>query len=420
MTTVARVLANTLKDLGVKYVFGIPSGNWIDYLAAIKEVPGLEFILVSNEGSGGFMADVCWRLTGQVAACFGTFGPGACNQTTGVCGGYLDRSPMLAFSDEKDDTLLGRTSQMNIDHQTLFKPITKWTTRLEAGKVKQILYTAFDVATAEVPGPVHIGLPAGMGADESPEEAVPVHTPDAISDPDPEALAEMTALFTRAKKPLAALGITALRATVQETILELIKKFRIPVVLTPMAKGLIPEHHPCYAGVLAHALGDQVGAVHQMADLIVGIGYDPVELNYEDWIPKVPLVHIDTVPADLDTENYTLGCDVVGCLKSSVNTLLALDCGKKEWRLDRLAEHRDQIFEKLTAPRRTFGPRRVLDGLRAMLPENGIMTCDVGAHLHLIGQHWKTYSPDCQVMTNGCSSMGFAIPAVSLVTVVFI
>lgn len=54
MSTVAEVLACSLKELGVKYVFGVPSGNWVDYMAAIEKIDGLEFILISNEGSGGY------------------------------------------------------------------------------------------------------------------------------------------------------------------------------------------------------------------------------------------------------------------------------------------------------------------------------------------------------------------------------
>ncbi|RLB97178.1 MAG: thiamine pyrophosphate-binding protein [Deltaproteobacteria bacterium] len=411
MAAVAQVMAKTLKELGVKYIFGVPSGNWVDYMAAIDEVDGLEFILISNEGSGGFMADVCWRLTGSVAACFGTFGPGACNQTTGVCGGYLDRSPMLAFSDEMNDQMLHRTSQMNIDHQTLFKPITKWSTRIAAGKVKETLYKAMQIATSEVPGPVHIGLPAGIGVNESGGETIKPLNPDKIPAADVTVLNKMATAFADAKKPIIALGITSIRADVRAMIIKIIEKFDVPVVLTPMAKGMVPENHPCYAGVLAHALSNLVGVTHQQADLVVGIGYDPVELNYEDWMPKVPLVHIDTAPADLDTKIYTLDCDIAGNLKHSLKILMALDCGKKEWDLKELAVRKEKMFYQLTAPKGKFGPLNVLDGLRAILPEDGIMTCDVGAHLHLIGQHWQTYSPECQLMTNGCSSMGFAIPA---------
>jgi acetolactate synthase-1/2/3 large subunit len=300
---------------------------------------------------------------------------------------------------------------MNIDHQTLFKPITKWTTRLKAGNVKQTLYKALQIATSEVPGPVYIGLPCGIGLDEASEESVTVPDQEEISTAHTAVLAKMASLFMQAKKPVIVLGITTMRANVQDRIINILEKFKVPAVLTPMAKGMVPEGHPCYAGVLSHALGNQVGITHQQADLVVGIGFDPVELNYEDWMPNVPLVHIDTTPADLDMENYTLGCDVVGHLIPSLDYLLRLDCSEKEWDMKLLADRKAAMFAQLAAPKGTFGPRRVLDALRAILPKDGIMTCDVGAHLHLIGQQWQTGSPECQLMTNGCSAMGFGIPA---------
>ena len=216
----------------------------------------------------------------------------------------------------------------------LIKPITKWTTRLAAGKVRQTLYKAMHIATSEVPGPVHIGLPGGIGTNESADETISAGIFDEISGADTAVLDKMSALFISAKKPVIALGITSMQAGVQRLIIDILEKFKVPAVLTPMAKGMVPEDHPCYAGVLAHALGNQVGETHQQADLVVGIGFDPVELNYEDWIPKVPLVHIDTTPADLDMENYTLGCDVVGNLKSSLKYLLSLNCDEKKWNME--------------------------------------------------------------------------------------
>ncbi|MBT7155006.1 MAG: thiamine pyrophosphate-binding protein [Deltaproteobacteria bacterium] len=411
MTTVAKVMAETLKELGVKYIFGVPSGNWIDYLAAIQETEGLEFILVSNESAGGFMADVCWRLTGTIAACFGTFGPGACNLSTGVCGGYLDRSPMIAFTDEMNDEMRPRITQMNIDHQTLFKPITKWTGRLAPGKVKEIINKAAHLSLSDVPGPVHIGLPAGIAAQESVAEKTVPPIPTRVQPAASTVLEQMADLFIRSRKPVVVLGIGSMRFDIRNLVIDILEKFSIPAVLTPMAKGMVPEDHPCYAGVLAHALGDQVGLIHQQADLVIGIGYDPVELNYEDWMPDVPLLHIDTISADLDKTNFTLGCDAVGHLKTSLEHLVSLDCEEKVWSLHELIDLKEKMFAQLSAPQGSFDSRKVLDGLREILPEDGIMTCDVGAHLHLIGQHWKTGSPECQLMTNGGSSMGFAIPA---------
>jgi len=410
MATVAQVMVQSLKDLGIKYIFGVPSGNWVDFLTAVQETEDIEFVLVSNEGSAGFMADVCWRLTGQPAACFGTFGPGACNLTTGVSGGYLDRAPMIAFTDEMNDAMLPRIAQMNIDHQTLFKPITKWTTRLKQGKVKEILYKAFEIATSEVPGPVHVGLPSGVGVLENPDEPEMTLNIPNIPEAEDSVLDKAAAVLSKAKKPVVALGITAVRSGVRDLVIEFVEKLNIPVVLTPMAKGMLPEDHACYAGVLNHALGPQVGVTHQQADLIIGIGFDPVELNYEDWVPHVPIVHIDTTPADLDLKSHTLACDVVGDLNSSVKRLMAKTEGKTEWNLEELVQRKEKMFSELTAEHGHFGAVTVLNGLREILPQGGIMTCDVGAHLHLIGQHWKTGTPECQLMTNGCSSMGFAIP----------
>ena len=410
MTIVARQVVDTLQELGVRYFFGIPGGNLTDYMEALRR-SDMEFVLVSNEAAGGFMALVCGRLTGVPGACFGTFGPGATNLSTGVGCALLDRLPCIAFTDVAADAMLNRTMQMNIDHQALFAPITKWTTRLHPDRVRETLCQAMHVATSEVPGPVHIGLPAGTGCDPAGDEYV--RPKPAVAPPAPESadLDTMERVFREASKPVLAVGWTAVRAGVRSLLLEIAERSGAPVVLTPMAKGMCPEDHPCYAGVLNHALSDQVRQTHQQADLVVGVGFDPVEVNYEDWIPDVPVLHIDTVPADLDRDRYTLAGDVVGDLGAALRRLAEADLQKTEWDLAALAERRTKMFARLEPPAGSFGPRAVLAGLRETLPDDGIMTCDVGAHLHLIGQQWRTPEPDCLLMTNGWSSMGFAIPA---------
>lgn len=417
MSDAATLLIRALKEVGVKYVFGVPSGNWIDYLEALRTTEGIEFVLVGNEASGGFMADVHWRLTGQIAACFGTFGPGACNLSTGVCGGWLDRSPMIVLADEMPDELAHRTVQMNIDNPTLFKPITKWQTRLHPERIKSTVYKAYEIACSEVPGPVYIGLPAGMGTRVVREEEVALPKIPTVPAPSDAALAELESVFLQSRKPILVLGITSLRAGVRDLVLALAEQFEIPAVLTPMAKGMVPEDHPAYAGVLAHALANKVGVTHSQADLVIGIGYDPVEINYEDWMPEVPLIHIDTVPADINREEYPEVVDVVGNIQIALEKLLSSSSGTKDWDLGTLKARREQMFAALSGSESglrqegELNAREVLNLLRERLPGDSIVTCDVGAHLHLLGQAWKTFSPECQLMTNGCSSMGFGIPA---------
>lgn len=410
MPHVAQQLVELLQSIGVHYVFGIPSGPWNTYMEAMR-TGGVEFVLVSNEASAGFMADVCARITGIPGVCYGTFGPGATNLSTGVGGALLDRSPLLALTTEPQEAMLGRTLQMAIDHQALFRPLTKWTTRLKADRVHEIFYKAVQIATSEVPGPVHIGLPADLGEQPAGQNQARPLPPIMTPPPPSRLLDQVGTLFQKARRPVLAVGLTAVRARVQALVKQIAERHRIPVLLTPMAKGILPEEHACYAGVLFHALSDQVAETHRQADLVVGIGYDPIEFNYEDWMPNAPLVHIDTVPADIDQSLYTLACDVVGDIRPALERLAAMTPIKSDWDLAALAERRKQMFELLHPPPGSFGPRAALAILREMLPEEGIMTCDVGAHTHLIGQQWRTPLPGLQIMTNGWSSMGFGIPA---------
>src|SRR5215470_17610981 len=168
--TVAAAFVEALKDMGVKYVFGVPSGGWVDYMEALRKADGIDFVLTTHEGAAGMMADVCGRLTGKPGACFGTFGPGATNLATGVGEALLDRSPVLAFTDEMPPAFRGRTSQMGIDHQALFRPLTKSTTRLAVDSVRATIFEAARVAMEGRPGPVHVGLPVGLSVEKAGEE----------------------------------------------------------------------------------------------------------------------------------------------------------------------------------------------------------------------------------------------------------
>ncbi len=415
MPTVAQLFAHTLKEIGVRYVFGVPSGNMTDYIEALRNEPGIDFILVGNETTAAFMAGVCGRLTGIPGVCFGTFGPGATNLTTGVGGAFLDRFPMIAFTDEMPEYMRDRIVQMNIDHQVLFKSITKWTSRIGNDNVNEIILQAAGIAVDEVPGPVHLGIPAGIGllrAEESEKSVQYLRLKKELSQqiPDDEMM-KAKLLFFKAEKPVVAVGLSAVRAGVQDKILQLAEKFQIPVVVTPMAKGIFPEKHALYAGVLFHALSDKVAKIYTQADLVIGIGYDPVEFNYEQWIPEVPLIHFDSQTADIDREEFEVVVDVKGELNELLTEFLKMETGKKKWDLNQLTQVKSEIQQKLKANKDKFEPLTVVEELRKSLPEEGILTVDVGAHLHLVGQMWITPSPEKLLMTNGWSSMGFAVPA---------
>lgn len=411
MTNIATAVIELLAEAGVRHLFGVPSGPWAPYMDAMRTGP-VEYVLTSTEAGAGFMATVCGLLSGSPGACYGTYGPGATNLCTGVGAAFLDRAPVLALTTEGPEHMRQRTLQMQIDHQALFRPLTKWTTRLHASQVRQTLRRAVHVATAEVPGPVHIGLPEDLGYQPLGPEAGTVPMQRGLpAPPPPEAQLQTLAQHLRqAQRPLLVLGLSCLRATNREALYQFIAQQRLPVILSPMAKGLLPEAHPSYVGVLFHALSDIVAETISDADLVLAIGYDPVELNYEAWLTNVPLLHVDTVPADVDA-SCQLAAEVVGDIGTTLRFLATLAPLPQRWDLEVIGERRQRLFATLTAPRTAFSPSQVLGAIQDLLPPEGFLTCDVGAHTHLIGQLWRTAAPGHLVMTNGWSSMGFGIPA---------
>lgn len=409
--TVAQAVIEGLRDRGVKHVFGVPSGGWVDFMEAIRTTEGIEFVLTAHEGGAGFMADVAGRLTGVPGVCFATFGPGATNLATGVGSAQLDRSPLIALTDEMSAENRGRVVQMNIDHQALMAPLTKLTTRLTTDTVSETLDVAFDVATSGRPGAVHIGMPVDLTAKPAsltaPREASQSKPVRASA----EIMATAQAAFAGARKPALVLGMAAVRAGLQADILDFVERFQIPVVLTPMAKGMIPESHPSYAGVLFHALSDKVGKIHAQADLMVAVGYDPVEFNFENWLHPMPLINIDDAPLDIDKATYTETLHLGGDIALNFRTFAQVDRHATDWDLRDVQSQMAEVFAQMRPKSDAFGPCAVLDTLRGVLPDDGIMTCDVGAHTHLIGQKWETRAPMTQIMTNGWSAMGFGLPA---------
>ncbi|MBN1388722.1 MAG: thiamine pyrophosphate-binding protein [Bacteroidales bacterium] len=404
--TVVEYIAKELKSRGVKYVFGIPGGPSINLIDELRK-SGIEFILTSNESAAGIMADVTGRLTGIPGICHATFGPGATNLSTGIGGAMLDRSPVIALTSVMPEKLRKRTVQMNIDHQLLFEPLTKASVIVNNDNITGVLKDAFELATDEYPGPVHLGLPSDKLLERVNEKkSYPVETESRkellIDD-------ELIELLEYSKRPLLALGLTASRAGIRDEIHKFLEKYPVPVVLTPMAKGLVNQDHYCYCGVLFHASSDKLSAVINEADLVIGLGYDPVEYNYESWLPDVPLIHINTVYTDMP--EGIMVKQVTGALEGLLSMILPVLRTKPGWDFEFIADCRDSIHDAVMEETGRFSPVTVLKVLRETMPDNLIMSLDVGSHIHLFGQYWNPGPEGRLIMTNGWSTMGFGIPA---------
>jgi acetolactate synthase-1/2/3 large subunit len=409
------LIVATLKGAGIERGFGVPSGNVLPLMEAMR-VGGIDFVLTAHEGSAGFAADVTARMTGTPGLCIATLGPGATNLATGVGCAYLDRSPLIAITCTLDQAQLGRRIQMWIDHQALFTPITKGSFILRPGHIASTVAQALRIAMTEPQGPVHLDLPEDVALaamQETSDEHFCVGPESAAESKHEHASLEKAAdLLRRAKRPVAVIGASAMRMQRPVALREFVERHRIPFASTTMAKGLIDEDHPLSFGCIERAKRQlQRRFIQEEADLIIGLGYDTIEVEYEAWAGKVPVLHVDLQAADVDS-SVALVHQLIGDIDASVAALAALEPSANAWREAAVTEHREH-FQRALRPDcgAPLAPHEAIDVVRRALPRAGVLAFDVGAHTHQIASQWTAHAPRTFLITNGWSSMGFGLPA---------
>ena len=388
----ADLIVATLRGAGIRRGFGIPSGNVLPLMEAMR-TGGIDFVLTAHEGSAGFAADVTGRITGVPGLCIATLGPGATNLTTGVGCAYLDRSPLIAITCNLNSDQLGRRIQMWIDHHALFAPITKATFRLEKGSIVETVQQVIRIALTEPQGPVHLDLPEDVALAPATESIALAGLRDAVAPqrptaPDSAAIARAADLIAAAKRPIAVIGTSAMRLSDPALLRQCVERHRLPFATTTMAKGLIDEDHPLSLGCIERACRQVHRRRIASADLIVGIGYDTIEVEYEAWIGGVPLLHIDNEPADIAPAVHLVH-QVVGDLGAALSRLATQPAAANAWPAAMPAEHRT-AFQAALRPVSARTPRRSPRMRRSM---RCAARCRATGSLHSMSVPIRTRSP---------------------------
>lgn len=401
-------LIKIFREVEIDYIFGVPGGAWIPYLEEIRK-NNIKFITTVNEASAGFMADVVSRFTNKPAGCYATFGAGATNLTTGVGCAFLDRNPMLAFTSEYSGEMKKRITQMNINHQELFKSITKKTITLTKENYRNEIIDSYELALSPLYGPVHIGIPDDFSNINASISNTSLTKKNADKEnPNYYLVEKAINKLKDSKNPVLAFGLNSLRVFSEIQIKNLINNLGCPVVITPMARGVISQEHKNFAGVLFHSGSDKLIELIKDCDLLITVGYDPVEFNIESWINPIDIIDINDVDLDvsklypkihLNMEKDVFLNEILTETFSFIDNYSVLRNIKMEF---------NDLF---SADYGSFGPIEVLSILKNNINSDAILTCDVGAHTHLLGQFWDTGRKDSLIMTNGWSSMGFGIPS---------
>jgi acetolactate synthase I/II/III large subunit len=411
------LLVRVLEQSGVRWVFGVPSGPVLPLIESLRQSP-VQFVLTASETSAGFMASAVGHLTGVPGVCASTLGPGATNLTTGVGAAWLDRAPVLAITCNVASSWLERRIQMRIDHQKLFKSLTKASFSLGDGRVVETLTRALAIAIQEPPGPVHLDLPEDIAQANAiqweawPQE--PTRLPDLCAD----IVGAISAALSKARRPLLVTGLTFTRSHAAEKLRQFLEREKIPFVSTLHGKGFLPESHPNWVGVIGRARRTDVKALTDQADLIIAVGFDPIEINYEEWVGNTPVIHVSTEAAE-PGEGLNLAWNQACDLNLAIDALMRLPIFPNDWSAKKWQEHRASLERALRPGGNKLATHTVVDMTREKLPPEGILAYDVGAHTHQIAAQWRTDQPKTLLATNGWSSMGYGMPAAYAAKLVF-
>lgn len=405
---VADYLVDRLKNAGTPALFGLPGGGGNLELIEAAGRAGLPFVLTATETGSAIAAQAQAEITGAPGACLTTLGPGAASVVNGIAGAMLDRAPLLVITDSYAASGASFAHQ-RLDHRALLAPVTKWSGSLAPPRAWQNIDAAFDRLAELPPGPVHLDCPGdfedsvesgGLGAQS-------LGWNDAIGTP------EFQALISDARKPLLIVGLAARRPEVVASIRTLCETRGVPALVTYKAKGVVPDAHEWFGGVFTHGAIER--PIVDESDLIIGIGFDPVEILPRPWTYSQPVVSIASW--DMAEDHVPFRIQQVGHVDLAVDEL-ARRLKPSEW-------HQATIRSKVDAARsfvRIAGgqssvallsaPDAVLTAA-ASLPGRGrvTVTVDAGAHMFPATMLWPAGEPNDLLISNGLSTMGFALPA---------
>ncbi len=407
----AELFIQCLENEGVKYIFGIPGEENLDVMDALLD-SRIQFITTRHEQGAAFMADVYGRLTGEAGVCLATLGPGATNLITGVADANMDHAPLVAIAGQASTNRLHKESHQVLDLEAMFRPITKYSTRIvEAQVITEIVRKAFKVAKTEKTGACFIEFPENIAGHEITDTPLPIkdtHPPE----PATEQVEQAARLISQAKNPIILAGNGVVRAQASAALADFALTLGIPVANTFMAKGVIPFHHPMALGSVGLQSGDYANCGFANADVIICIGYDMVEYHPYLWHPSRDrtLIHIDATHAEVDAY-YSVALAVIGNINHSLSRIAALARPHNNKMLTTL---RDSLIEEMNQHQADMEfpvkPQKIIWDLRTALDLEDIVICDVGAHKMWMSRMFRCEYPNTCIISNGFASMGIAVP----------
>ncbi|MEM3062688.1 MAG: biosynthetic-type acetolactate synthase large subunit, partial [Nitrososphaerota archaeon] len=413
-------LIEALKKQGVKTIFGIPGGAILPIYDALYDEKNIRHILMRHEQCAAHAADGYARAKGEPGVCMATSGPGATNLVTGIATAYMDSSPIIAITGQVPTSFIGKDAFQEVDIIGITTPITKYNYQIRNVKeIPKIVKEAFYIASTGRPGPVLIDIPKDIQTsidDISFDSEIKIRGYKLNLDPHPLQIKKAVDLLVNAECPIILAGGGIHWAKAYNELLTLAELLMAPVATTFMGKGVFPENHPLCLGCIGMHGRIEANESIMMADVVLSVGVrfsDRSTCKVDDFCANAKIIHIDIDPSEIK-KNVSIHLPIVADAKIALKLIIdelvnrGLKKEKSEW-LKKIEMLKKDNAD--TEPKGELTGMNAVKLLRKVLPENAIVTTEVGQNQMWASLYFKVIKPRTFISSGGLGTMGFGFPA---------
>ncbi len=404
-----------MTEHGVRTLFGIPGGANLPIYDELME-SSIRSVLARHEGGAAHMADGYARVSGKPGVCLGTSGPGATNMITGLATAYMDSSPVVCLTGQVSTKVVGNDAFQESDSFDLMIPVTKSNFKIHsADEIPYVLNRAFAISMSGRYGPVAVDVPTDTVAGDASAEPT-LHSELEYTKTDLSSFSAAVSMLNGAERPAILVGGGAKWAGCGREILELAEMLGSPVVTTVMGKGSVDESHPLVMGTTGMHGRRSSALVLDEADVVLAVATrfsDRTTGKSTDFLPKAGIIHVDIDGAEIGKNvknivGLTGNCsEIISLLRNSVKRGTEL---RLPW-LRRVSAVRSFCQCEFGYSDYPLKPQRVIYELSRLLPEDAILTTDVGQHQMFAAHFFEARGRRRFITSGGLGTMGFGLPA---------
>lgn len=419
----ADVVIDSLRKHGINLVFGIP-GAKIDRLFEGLDGQDSEgapkLIVTRHEQNAAFMAQAYGRLTGKTGVAITTSGPGVGNLATGIMTANAEGDPMLAIGGQVQRKDLHRATHQSTPSTEIMAPITQYSAEIQdPNNISEIMANAFEASQDARKGAAFVSLPQDVDDAEVTEKPLPIYETPKMGPADPNDLQKLVELIKNSKMPVILVGQRGADEEITTALRKLLSDYSLPVVETYQAAGVVSrdlEQQSYFGriGLFRNQVGDQL---LQQSDLVIAVGYDPIEYEPRNWNKEgnLRIINLDTLPAQIDN-HYTPIMQLVGNITTSLTELDKLLKGYEYpvAATEQLAKYKQELDQdkkiQVPASNDASHPLAVVHAIQENVTDDMHVALDVGSHYIWMARHFRCYQPRHLLISNGMQTLGVGLP----------